>query len=334
MSVVVTGSNGFIGSAVARCLLERGALDVRCLVRVGSDLRRLDPLVALYPGRARIVVGSLTSVTSATAAIGDADEVIHLAAGLQGAPAEIFASTVVTSARLLDAARARVAPPKIVLVSSFSVYGVAELDRGAVVDEQTPLEAKPVERDAYAFAKIWQERMFWEAANRIPLVVVRPGMVYGPGGSAMSNRVGIQLGGLFLHLGGDNALPLTYVDNCAEAIVLASAQRGAVGEVYNVVDDDAVAASHFLRRYQKEVQPLRALRIPYPALMFGSRLLERYNRHSHGQLPAVFTPYKTASLWKSQRFDNSKLKKLGWKPTISSAEGISRTFASLRADAG
>jgi nucleoside-diphosphate-sugar epimerase len=334
MSVVVTGSNGFIGSAVARCLLERGAPDVRCLVRVGSDLRRLEPLLALYPRRARVVVGSLTSVTAATAAIGDADEVIHLAAGLQGAAAEIFASTVVTSARLLEAARARVAPPKVVLVSSFSVYRVADLERGAVVDEQTPLETKPVERDAYAFAKIWQERMFREAGSDVPLVIVRPGMVYGPGGSAMSNRVGIQLGRLFLHLGGNNALPLTYVDNCAEAIVIAGAHGGAVGEAYNVVDDDAVAASHFLGRYQREVEPLRALRIPYAALMFGSHVLERYNRHSHGQLPAVFTPYKTASLWKSQRFDNSKLKKLGWKPNISSAEGISRTFASLRAHAG
>ena len=55
----------------------------------------------------------------------------------------------------------------------------------------------------------------------IPYVIVRPGVVYGPGKVNISNRVGIGTFGIFLHLGGSNEIPLTYVDNCAEAIALA-----------------------------------------------------------------------------------------------------------------
>ncbi len=41
-----------------------------------------------------------------------------------------------------------------------------------------------------------------------------------------------------MHMGGNGLLPLTYVDNCADAIVLAGLVAGVEGEVFNVVDDD------------------------------------------------------------------------------------------------
>jgi nucleoside-diphosphate-sugar epimerase len=54
---------------------------------------------------------------------------------------------------------------------------------------------------------------------------------------------------------------------------------------------------------------------------------ERYSRFSHGQLPAVFTPYRTATTWGGNRFDNRKLKALGWRPTVSTDEGLRLAFA-------
>ena len=332
MTVLVTGSNGFVGARVVERLIARGRRDIRAFVRPGSDLSRLEELRREHgAGAFEIVKGSLASPEEAKEALRGVDVVLHLAAALRGSAADMFLGTVVTSKNLIEAALSLPKPPKVVLVSSFSVYGVAKLPRGALVEESTPVEDEPLSRDLYALTKLRQERLFWEAAERgLPLTVVRPGVVYGPTSGAFSARVGLQLPGVFLHLGRDNLLPLTYVDNCAEAIVLAGETEASLGQVYNVVDDDLPTARDYLARYKREVAPLRSLSVPYPLLFLGSHLVERYHEHSKGQLPAIFTPYKTASNWKGNRFTNDKLKRLGWRPLVSTEEGIARTFAHLK----
>ena len=226
-------------------------------------------------------------------------------------------------------------PPKIVLCSTFSVYGVADMPRGTVVDEKTPLETHPELRDPYSQSKLKQEQLVWEYAEKrkVPVVVVRPGVIYGPGGPAMSSRIGLNLFGVFLHLGGDNALPLTFVDNCADAIVVAGQSPRAVGEVYNVVDDDIVDAKTYLARYKRDVKPLKSVRVPYPALTVLSHAVAKYHAFSRGQLPAVFTPYKTRTTWKGNRFENAKMKSLGWSPKVSTEEGLRRAFERFRPSA-
>jgi nucleoside-diphosphate-sugar epimerase len=337
MKVLVTGATGFLGAALVARLLARGERDLRCLVRTGSDRSRLLALAAQHPDAAvELFVGSLSSKESAAAAIEGVGVIYHLAASLAGAPADMFLNTVVTSKYLLEAIQAGAAAhaaPKVVLVSSFGVYGVSELGRGALVDEATPLEHHPERRDVYSQAKLRQEKLFREYQERhgFPLVVLRPGAIYGRGGSRMSVRVGLDLAGIFLHLGGDNLLPLTYVDNCAEAIALAGQSDAAAGQTYNVVDDDMVTASEYLQSYQREVKKLRVVPVPYAALALGSRLVVRYHRWSKGQLPAIFTPYKVAASWGGNRFTNAKLKALGWKPLVSTEEGMRLAFEHYRA---
>ena len=85
----------------------------------------------------------------------------------------------------------------------------------------------------------------------------RPGAVYGPGKAGITGRVGVGTFGIFLHLGAGNPIPLSYVDNCAEAIVLAGLVKGLDGEVFNVVDDDLPSSRRFLRLYKEQVKPLR-----------------------------------------------------------------------------
>ena len=213
------------------------------------------------------------------------------------------------------------------------VYGVADLPRGHVVTEQTPLEQFPEKRDLYSYAKLRQERLFREYQEKhgFPLVILRPGVIYGPSGSALSSRIGLNLFGVFLHLGGRNVIPLSYVVNCAEAIVVAGQSPDANGQVYNVHDDDLPTCHSYLRQYRREVRKLRILRLPYAATMFLSKQVERYSIRSKGQLPAIFTPYKTATTWKGNRFDNQKLKMLGWKQVVPTDEGLKCTFAYLRA---
>jgi nucleoside-diphosphate-sugar epimerase len=163
------------------------------------------------------------------------------------------------------------------------------------------------------------------------LTILRPGVIYGPGGGAFSSRVGVSMFGWFLHLGGANVLPLSYLDNCAEAVALAALSPAAAGQTFNVHDDDLPTCAQYLRRYSREVAKLRRIRIPYWLLMLGSRAVLWYHRVSKGQLPAAFTPYTTRTLYRGRLYDNARLKSLGWRPPVSTDTGLQRTFEYLRA---
>jgi nucleoside-diphosphate-sugar epimerase len=330
--VLVTGSNGFLGTVLVERLIAHGYRDIRCFVRPGSHRARLEEIQSRHPAVSlEIFVGTLNSPDSISPALDGVSVIYHLAAGTMGAAADLFLSSVVASKNLLEAVVRR-GGIKMVLVSSFGVYGVAGLRWGETLNESTPLEPHPERRDLYSYAKLRQEQLFWGYQERygLPLVVLRPGVIYGPRGSAISGRVGLSLFGLFVHLGGRNPLPLSYVENCAEAIVVAGQNEQAVGQVYNVHDDNLPTCKSYLRQYQREVKRVRSVTVPYFAIQIVSRWVERYHVRSRGQLPAIFTPYKAASSWKKTCFGNTKLKSLGWRQIIPTDEGMRRSFEFLR----
>jgi nucleoside-diphosphate-sugar epimerase len=337
VKVLVTGAGGFLGCNVVERLLAHGSLEIRCFLRDPAKSARLEALAASYPGsQLEMCYGNLKSKADCARAAADVSLIIHLAAGLKGAAAELFADSVVCSRNLLEAIEARSEPPldktRIVVVSSFGVYGVVPLGRGARVTESTPTEEHPERRDPYSHSKLRQEQLFWEHQQKsgFELVVLRPGVIYGPGGGAFSARVGLQIGPIFFHLGGRNLLPLTYVVNCAEAIVVAALHPDAAGQLYNVHDDDLPTAARYLREYKKHVKRLRSIRLPYFATRLMARMLESYHRRSLGQLPAILTRYKVASQWGGNKFGNQKLHSIGWKQLVSTDDGMAQTFAYLK----
>ncbi len=329
MTVLVTGSNGFLGSAVVRSLIAAGESDIRCLVRPGSDASRIEG----KPG-VTIVRGNLLARDDCKRIVEGVDTVYHLAAALAGAPSDMVMNSAVATRNLLDAMVAQPSPAKLVHCSSFGVIGVAGLPRGGMVDETTPMDPHPELRDPYSFTKHQQEQVVWDYAREhgLRVVVLRPGVIYGPGGGAMSNRVGPRLFGVVLHMGRRNVLPLTYVDNCADAFVVAGRSDAAVGEIFNVVDDDLVNAKQYLKRYRKQVEKVPYVTLPWLATKLMTAAVEKYVDHSKGQLPAIFTQYKVDSMWKGNRFSNTKLKSIGWTPRVSTDEGIRRHFEHLRGD--
>lgn len=201
-----------------------------------------------------------------------------------------------------------------------------------MVNEETPVEAHPELRDVYSYSKLRQELLFreWQTKANFELVVLRPGVIYGPGGGHLSTRIGLQIGPIYFHGGGRNLIPLSYVENCAEAIVIAATHPSAAGHTYNVLDDELMTAAQYLKEYKKKVKRLRSVRVPYRASLALAWVLEEYRRRSLGQLPAVLTRYKVAAMWKGNRFSNAKLRSIGWKQLVSTTDAVEKTFQYFR----
>jgi nucleoside-diphosphate-sugar epimerase len=156
-------------------------------------------------------------------------------------------------------------------------------------------------------------------------------VVFGPGKAKIPGRVGIDSFGVFLHLGLNNRVPLTYVDNCAEAIVLAGLRKGIEGEVFNIVDDDLPLSQDFLCMYKKQVRRFRAIPFPFPAFYLFSFMWEKYSKWSEGQLPPAYNRMMCVAYYKGNSYSNKKAKELlKWYPRTSMREGLDRYFSYVR----
>ena len=319
--ILVTGSSGFIGSRVVERLLEYGFANLRCFVRPSSRVAHLNRLVSRFPGTdVQLVTGDLLSRDDCRKAAQGVSIIYHLAAGMEKSFAGAFMNSALATRNLMDAFLQVGEPTRFVSVSSFAVYSNVSLKRGALLDETCPLEDAPQERfDAYGFGKLKQEGLVKEYGekHKLPYVILRPGYVFGPGKTELNGRVGINTFGFFIQVDGSYLLPLTFVDNCAEAIVLAGLKPGLEGEIFNVVDDELLTGRQFLKAYKKRAKMGHSVHVPY-FLAYGMCFLwEKYSKLSRGQLPPAFNRRRCAADWKGNRYSNQKLhERLGWKPRV------------------
>jgi len=331
--ILVTGAAGFIGSRVVESLLDRGFRNVVCFARPSSHLARLEASNKARPLGTRIEVlrGNLLSRADCEAASKGVTVIYHLAAGTgEKSFPDAFMNSVVTTRNLLEASEQYACLKRFVLVSSFAVYTNRQKSRR--LDESCPVEAHPeLSGNAHCFAKVKQEQIVTEFSKKfaIPYVIVRPGSVYGPGHAEITGRVGIRAFGPFLHLGGFNRIPFTYVDNCAEAIVLAGLVKGVEGEIFNVLDDDTPSSRRFLKLYKQNVRAFKSAYVPHMFSYALCYLWEKYSQWSEGQLPPAFNRRRWYAEWRRTSYSNAKLKeRLGWTPKVPTSEALRLYFRS------
>ncbi|MHB8969505.1 MAG: NAD-dependent epimerase/dehydratase family protein [Pirellulaceae bacterium] len=169
-TVLVTGASGFIGGHLTRWLVEQGQ-QVRCLVRKTSNLEALRSLPVEF------VEAPLRDPDALVSAVRDVDYVFHLAA----MTAAFRRSTLMEvngqgAASVAQACAAQPRPPVLVLVSSVAAAGPSL--RGHIKTEYEP--ANPISN--YGRSKRAGELAAAEFADRVPLTIVRPGIVFGAGG--------------------------------------------------------------------------------------------------------------------------------------------------------
>jgi nucleoside-diphosphate-sugar epimerase len=335
--VLVTGARGFIGKWVVARLLDHGFTKIRCLARPSITKSRTE----MFPGaeiedpRIEFAEGNLLSHEDCLRISRNVQVIYHLAAGRgEKSFASAYLNSVITTRNLLDASLQHGCLKRFVNVSSFTVYTNRDKTKGRLLDETCPIEQYPAQRgSSYCFAKVRQEEMVLEYGreHHLPYVIVRPGVVYGPGNEQIHGRVGIGTFGLFLHLGGTNHVPLVYVENCAEAVVLAGMIKGIDGQIFNVVDDDLPTSRRFLRLYKKKVKRFPSIYVPHLASYILCSLWEKYSAWSQGQLPNAFNRKQWHASWKKTFYSNNKIKQvLEWVQRIPTNEGLNRYFLSCR----
>jgi len=334
--ILVTGASGFVGSRVVKILLSYGFRKIRCIVRDNNKSEKLFQEIGNCYDRQRIevVCGNLLSRDVCKVASDGVSVIYHLAAGVGKSFPDCFLNSAVTTRNLLDAVIMGKSLKRFVNISSISVYSCEELSDGDLLDETCRIESEFMERyEAYVFGKAKQDEIVLEYAKKfnLPYVIVRPSVVFGPGKVKIPARIGTDTFGVFLHLGLSNIIPMTYVDNCAEAIVLAGLKEGVDGQTFNIVDDDLPRSRDFLKLYKHKVCNFFSIPVPHPAWYLFCALWEKYTKWSNGQLPPIFNRRVYKVYWKNYKYSNEKAKTLlEWRPRLRMDEALEKFFAYMR----
>ncbi len=323
MKYLVTGATGFIGAEVARRLLGAGH-HVVALVRSPGRAQ------ALRAQGAELALGDVTDPDSVRRAMTGADGVFHLAAwykvGVRDDAAE--AVNVGGTRHVLEAMR-DLGVPRGVYTSSLAVFSDTG---GRVVDETYRYDGPFL--TAY-------ERLKWRAhyevalpmmAEGLPLVIVQPGPVYGPGDTSQLGAALKQyLQGKMPLLPLGTAFSWGYIDDIAEAHLLAM-ERGAPGESYIIGGPNHTLVEAFTLAERLAGKRIRRVCVP-PGLLRGlaraSGALERAL-----PLPAEYTAEGLRSIaGTTYTGDDTKARRaLGFDPRPLE-EGLRRTVDAMDLEA-
>jgi len=323
MKVLVTGGTGFLGRQVVRRLVDVGDR-VRVLVRP-SSAHHLAKLPTMTGGLAKVdlVTGDLCDLPSLSRALDGMDAVCHCAARVEtGGDWSAFEQvTVRGTERLLEAA-CREKVGRFLHVSSLGVY---ELNGQATITEDSPFDDSPATRGCYARSKIESEKVVWRyhCAHGVPVTVIRPGVLYGPGRPPFVARILVPFGSL-LRLAivqPEQRVGLAYVENVAEAIHLALHSPQAIGRAYNVVDEPVVHRQYLALLRQMGLNRARTIVLPPQPFLVLLSVLEQVCRLV--RRPAPLSRHQFERAFASVRYDTSRAREeLGWSPQAGLAEAL------------
>ncbi|MCY7353522.1 MAG: NAD-dependent epimerase/dehydratase family protein [Lysobacter sp.] len=317
---LVTGAGGFLGRALVAALRARDQ-------RVRVLVRRLVAAYANDPG-VQMLIGDLGDPRMVAHAVAGAGTVYHVGAAMRGGQRDFEAGTVWGTRNIIAACRTH-ACRRLVYVSSLSVLDHAGRDPAATLTEASAYEPHPQLRGAYTQTKLIAEKLVRDAIrdHALPAVIIRPGQILGPGAERVTPNGVISLAGRWLAVGqGSQTIPLVYLDDVVDALLLAADTPDAPGRIFNVVDPQPVTQAAYLERCQRKLgSELRVARIPtgiFMGLGFGVEMLGKLLRR---EVP--LTRYRVRSLRPLANFDTGAARTgLGWVPRTGVERGMDITF--------
>lgn len=315
MTTLVTGANGFIGSALCARLRKNG-------VSVRDAVRTLNS----HPsGAEAVAIGSLSSETNWTAALRNVEQVVHLAArvhvmnDMSSNPLTEFRRVNLESTANLARQAAAAGVRRVVFLSSIKV-------NGEFTQEGRPFTAddEPAPKDPYGVSKHEAEQVLREIAadTGMEVVIIRPPLVYGPGVKAnFESMMRWLVRGVPLPLAAvtENRRSLVALDNLVDLIVTCMNHQQAANQTFLVSDGEELSTVDLLRRMGAALgHPARLFYIPPSVLKLGAHVVNK---------PEIYQ-----RLCGSLQLDIAKTRQLlGWIPPVSVDEGLQRAAQGFRA---
>lgn len=311
-AVLVTGASGFLGSRIVARISELG-VPVRALVRKTSRIDHLQ-----LPG-VTIFYGDVSDAESIKPAFEQVEYVIHTAADTSGSEEGGQLSTIQGTMNVLALSELCMVK-RLVHISTCNVYGVADYVDGQVVDEDAPLERFPEKRGYYTHSKLAAENLVTEEMKKgkLPIVCLRPGTIFGPGGNIYTPMIGFSMGEkIFVVIGnGKFVLPLVYVDNLVEAVLLAMNSSISVNKIYNVVDPVKVTKRDYLEKVIKVVY-VDSFIIYFPFTLLKMLVYFQERLCLALKMAPFLSRYRLISSQKAVFYDSSLIvNDLGWNSPI------------------
>ncbi len=309
MTFLVTGASGSLGNAVAKRLRADGHA-VRMLVRRLPEQPQ-DGLEYAH--------GDLGDPVAIDKAVAGAEIVVHCGAAMKGTWAEHQAATVTGTQNVIDACKAH-GVKQLVHISSMSVVDWAGSSGAAPVDETVNLEPRAEERGAYTRAKLEAEQLVSAAAaSGLPVVILRPGQIFGGGIPLITGAVARNVGGRWLVLGdGRLELPLVYIDDVVDAVMLSIERKVTGGEIIQVIDPAALTQDDVLALAGGARSSLHVPR----ALVFAAGRLSELPLRLIGK-PSPISVYRLKSALARIHYHSDRARDvLGWVPRVGVREGI------------
>jgi nucleoside-diphosphate-sugar epimerase len=310
MTILLTGANGFVGSALSKKFLDSK-------INYRAALRALD---GKNSGLEKIVVGDISSNPDWKLALKDIDCVVHLAArvhvmnDLSVDPLSEFKCVNVEGTRNLALQAVAAGTKRFVYLSSIKVNGESTQSNSCFTADDS---VDP--QDPYGISKWEAEQALIQIASDtgLEVVIIRPPLVYGPNAKGnFSSMVKWLRRGVPLPFGSiNNKRSLVGLDNLCDLISRCVDHPAAAGQTFMVSDDEDLSTTELLRRtgYVLGVEP-RLLNFPQPLLEFGAKLFGQDNLAQR--------------LFGSLQVDISKTKKLlNWTPPFSVDEGLKRAVS-------
>jgi nucleoside-diphosphate-sugar epimerase len=320
MRVCITGATGFVGQAITRRLLASGA-QIRALARPSP---RAD---ALASQGVEIIQGDLSDASAIDRAVKSAEIVYHTAAMVEGhGNREKFFDANVRGTDAVLHASLRAKPRRIIYLSSIAVYGPAAPDE--IIDEDTPFDDLPEERDFYAWSKIEADKLATKFAKHsaVPLTVLRPGVIFGPGRPLPTALLGARIGKLDIVFGRRNQpFPLNYIDNLIEAMELAAREPEQDSRQYIVIDDEKLTLGRYHAARTKITKTWTAFWPAQPVVMAAT-----ITRPALRFVPAntgAFSRRQIIRASQDRHYSTRRIREeLGWAPKVPLQEAIERTL--------